>query len=275
MRRAGARQGAGRAAMRRVLRSAILIAVLAVPSAVAQTGDRQAQPFGPILAPAQNLTPSTPAPGPAPLPGILVLNQERLLSQSAMGRRIQREVEAASRALAAENRAIEARLTEEELELTDLRPTLPAGEFADLADDFDARVEGIRRAQEAKARALQAQAEAAQARFFELAFPVLLDLVQARGAQVLMDNRAVLLASEGVDITDAAIARVDAALGEGGAAPLIDLDGTGGTRLEAPEGADSPQSPERPGAMPEAPVPDADASDLSPAGENSGAPAAP
>jgi Skp family chaperone for outer membrane proteins len=256
MRRAGARRNTDLSWIEAAQLCAFLFALFAAPPAVAQTDDGQVQPFGPILAPAQNLTPSPPTPEPAPLPGILVLNQERLLSQAAMGRRIQREVEAASRALAAENRAIEARLTEEELELTDLRPTLPAGEFAELADDFDARVEGIRRAQEAKARALQAQADAAQARFFELAFPVLLELVQDRGAQVLMDNRAVLLASEGVDITDAAIARVDAALGEGGTAPLIDLDGTGArARPDAAEGGAAPEAPSEEGAADPSPVP--------------------
>jgi hypothetical protein len=43
-----------------------------------------------------------------------------------------------------------------------------------------------------------------------------------------MDNRALLLSAEGIDITDEAIALIDERLGDGGDAPLIDLDGTGG-----------------------------------------------
>lgn len=173
------------------------------------------------------------APAPTTLPGedrspssILLLNQDRLLTGSRYGQRIQREVEAAGSQLAAENRRIEAQLTEEELQLTQRRAMMSADEFRPLAEEFDTRVEAIRTAQEAKGRALQAQAEAAQASFFELAFPILVDILRQRGAGVMIDSRAVLLSVEGVDITDEAIVRVDAQIGEGGAEALIDLDGT-------------------------------------------------
>ncbi|AHM05004.1 Outer membrane protein H precursor [Roseibacterium elongatum DSM 19469] len=181
----------------------------------------------------------------APTGGIAILNQERLISQTLYGQRIQRELELASNALAAENRRIEGQLSEEELRLTELRDTLQAEEFRALADDFDSRVEGIRAAQDAKARDLQDQTEIAQARFFELTLPILLDLVRARGAAVLMDSRAVLLSADSVDITEAAITRIDAELGEGGARPLISLDGAAS--------ADAPD--DDPGADPDAPPP--------------------
>jgi Skp family chaperone for outer membrane proteins len=163
---------------------------------------------------------------PAPS-AVLVLNQDRLLAQTEFGQRIQSELEAASTALAAENRRIEAQLTEEELQLTELRPTMEADAFRVLADEFDTRVRGIRAAQDAKARDLTAQAEAAQQRFFEEIVPVLLDLVRARGASVLIDSRTVLLSAGGIDITDAAIAAIDATLGQGGEEPIIDLPGLG------------------------------------------------
>lgn len=156
--------------------------------------------------------------------GVLVLNQERLIARSSYGQRIQRELEDASAALSGENRRIEAQLTAEELELTELRDTLPAEEFRMLADEFDQRVEAIRAAQEAKARNLTEQADTAQTQFFERAAPILLEIVRSRGAAVLMDSRAVLLAAESVDITDTAITRIDAALGDGGAEPLIEVD---------------------------------------------------
>lgn len=157
---------------------------------------------------------------------IALINQERLLSGSLYGQRIQAEVEAAGMVLAAENRRIEAELTEEELRLTERRAVMNPDAFRPLAQEFDTRVEGIRAAQEAKSRALQAQSEAAQLAFFEGAFPVLIDLLRDRGATILMDSRAVLLAAEGVDITDDAIARIDAVLGQGGPDPLITLDGS-------------------------------------------------
>jgi Skp family chaperone for outer membrane proteins len=152
---------------------------------------------------------------------ILVLNQDRLLGQTQYGLRIQRELEAASAALAAQNREIEAQLMAEELQLTELRETLETAEFRELADEFDERVTGIRAAQDAKTRDLQAQAEAARQRFFEEIVPILLDLVEAEGAAVLLDSRSVLLSAGSVDITDRAIAAIDAALSQGGVTPLF------------------------------------------------------
>lgn len=175
---------------------------------------------------------------------IMVLNQERLLSQSLYGRRIQREVEAAGVALSAENRQIEARLTEEELALTERRATMTPEAFRPIAQEFDSRVNGIRSAQEAKSRALQQQADAAQQAFFEIAFPILVEVLRDRGASILMDHRAVLLSADGIDITEEAIALIDARIGEGGSEPLIDLDGTARRPdAEAPPVQPSPDQP--------------------------------
>jgi len=161
---------------------------------------------------------------PAPVSGILVLNQERLFARSLFGQRIQRELEDASARLAAENRRIETRLTEEELELTELRGTIEADEFRALADAFDTRVEAIRAEQEAKARNLTGQADAAQSLFFENVAPILLEIVRDRNAAVLVDSRSVLLSADRVDVTEAAIAAIDETLGEGGAEPIITID---------------------------------------------------
>ncbi|UWQ94113.1 OmpH family outer membrane protein [Rhodobacteraceae bacterium M385] len=160
-----------------------------------------------------------------PAASILVLNQDRLLTQTEFGQRIQQELDAASRALAAENRQIESQLTEEELDLTERRPLMSPEDFRVLADEFDTRVVEIRAAQDAKGRDIQAQSEAAQQRFFEETFPVLLEIVQARGAAVLLDSRTVLLSAGSVDITDAAIVAIDEALGNGDDEPLIFLPG--------------------------------------------------
>lgn len=217
---------------------------LAAAAQEATGGDAPTQGIAPgdaggVLAQIQDQLPiATPTPG-ASTP-IVVLNQERLLSQSLYGQRIQREVEAAGAALAAENRRIEAQLTEEELRLTEQRATMSAEDFRPLAGEFDIRVEGIRAAQEAKSRALQSQAEAAQAEFFERAFPLLIQVLRAREAAVLMDSRAVLLSVEGADITEAAIALIDAEIGEGPEAPLIDLDGTASRPRERPPEGQAP-----------------------------------
>ncbi|MEQ8368219.1 MAG: OmpH family outer membrane protein [Roseicyclus sp.] len=223
--------------------------VLLITAGLAFAGPVSAQDSGgtPGTVPVLPVAPPEIAPSPVTA-SIVVLNQERLLSQSLYGQRIQRELEAAGAMLRAENRDIEVRLSDEELRLTELRRTLPIDEFRPMAEEFDDRVEGIRAAQEAKGRALQQQSEAAQARFFEIAFPILLEIVSGRGAAVLMDSRAVLLSADGVDITAEALARIDAEIGEGGPEPLIDLDGSRAGPVQRPDpDADAepapPQSP--------------------------------
>ena len=155
--------------------------------------------------------------------GLLILDQERFFNDSLYGQRVQAEIDAAGQALAAENRSIEAELTAEELELTDRRAELPRAEFSILAETFDREVESIRAEQEAKARALNSAVDEARQQFFELAVPILLELVAERGAVAIMDRRSVLLAADRVDITDQAIAAMDEALGSGPDTPLIDL----------------------------------------------------
>ncbi|MDA0901391.1 MAG: hypothetical protein O2824_04450 [Proteobacteria bacterium] len=44
--------------------------------------------------------------------------------------------------------------------------------------------------------------------------PILIDLVQRSGAEVLMDRRAVIFARDDIDITDEAIAAINAALAD-------------------------------------------------------------
>lgn len=167
---------------------------------------------------AQGADPSTQA-----APSILVLDQEQLYSQSLYGIRLNQELEAAGQALAAENREIEVLLTAEELRLTNERATMEAGAFRALADEFDARVEDIRSAQETKARSLTQQADQGRQRFFDLAFPILIELLEDQNAGAILDNRAVILSPDSADITPQAIARINETLGAGGDAPLLDL----------------------------------------------------
>lgn len=163
-----------------------------------------------------------PAEGPEALPlgvplgpGVLTIDPERLFAGSALGRQMAAELEAALRELAAENRTIEARLTAEERALTEQRATLPPEQFRPLAEAFDAKVEDIRRAQEAKSRALNRRRDEDRQRFLEAALPVLAAILAERGAAVVLDRRAVFLSFDEIDITDEAIRRLDALAPEG------------------------------------------------------------
>ncbi|MBV7393013.1 OmpH family outer membrane protein [Mameliella sediminis] len=146
---------------------------------------------------------------------ILVIDFERVFSESAFGRRVNAEIEQQGRAIAAENRKIEAELIEEERKLTDLRPTLAPDEFRKLADAFDEKVQTLRDEQDAKARALGSQTEDARRRFLGVAQPVLEGLLREAGAVLILERRTVFVAADTIDVTERAIALIDAQIGDG------------------------------------------------------------
>lgn len=151
--------------------------------------------------------------------GILTIDPERLFAETAFGARILSESEALVAALQAENREIETELIAEERDLTELRPTLPVDEFRALADAFDAKADGFRAEQEQKAQDIQDFRDEGRQDFFNRIGSILLALVQERGGVVLLDRRAVFLSAGSVDITEAAIRRIDAEIGAGEADP--------------------------------------------------------
>ena len=146
---------------------------------------------------------------------ILTLEVDRLYADSAYGRKVTAALEEQGADLAAENRRIESDLTEEERRLTEQRRSLPPAEFRALADDFDQKVQALRREQDAKARMLGDLSDNRRRQFLAEAEPVLAELMLEAGAAVILDKRQVLLAAEVIDITETAISRIDAEIGEG------------------------------------------------------------
>jgi Skp family chaperone for outer membrane proteins len=123
-----------------------------------------------VLAAALGLSAAAPAAAQAALPQspVLTLDEERLFTGSAFGKRVLAELMAAERELAAENRALEEELVAAERQ-----------------------------------------------RFFEAAVPVLGDLAREAGAVAILSRQAIILSFDRIDVTDAAIARLDATLGDG------------------------------------------------------------
>ena len=177
---------------------------------------------------------------------ILTLDQEALFSDSSLAERISREIEQRGEALAAENREIEAKLVAEELELTEKRPSMDPGEFRELADAFDLKVQALRDEQDAKTRELQRMREQARQNFLRRISPILSEIVRERGAVVVLDRRSVFLSADTIDITQLAIDRINAAF------DANEIDGTLTTPIPDVPGPDSslpdpdPPSPEAP-----------------------------
>lgn len=155
---------------------------------------------------------------------VLTIDRERLFAETQLGARVSRGIETRIAALQAENEQIENELIEEELELTERRPSLEPDAFRALADAFDEKVQGIRREQDAKARELTQARDAARQSFFVEIADVLGQIMEERGATVLLDKSTVFVSANRIDITDVAIESINRALGEGGVLPFGQTD---------------------------------------------------
>jgi Skp family chaperone for outer membrane proteins len=191
----------------RLQRWAVALLFVAGPAAAQTEGTLPRIPAGPAP---QDFLPAQP-----PAAQILTLDKERLFSGSRFGQAITRAVEVEVAALTAENRQIDAALEAEERELTEKRPTMTPAEFRVLADAFDEKVTALRSAQDGKSKALTRMRDEGRQRFFEAAVPILAALMQDMGALAILSNEAVILSFDRIDMTDEAIARLDAALGDG------------------------------------------------------------
>lgn len=150
-----------------------------------------------------------------PQSGVLTISSDRIFTESAFGRRVFDEIEAESAALAAENERIVAELSREEKELTKKREVLSPEEFRPLAEAFDRKVQSHREGQRAKLDALARLSDEARNQFFELAQPVLIDLLRETGASLIIERSNVFLSSDASDVTAIAIRKIDAAIGDG------------------------------------------------------------
>ena len=143
-------------------------------------------------------------------PPVLTIDQDRLFAETAPGLAISDELEQSAAALAAENERIEAELTEEERALTEQRVVLSPEEFTPLADAFDSKVQQIRAEQDQKARAISDAGDQARQEFFAEIATLISTIVRERGALIVLDRRDVFLSADRIDITDEAIARINA-----------------------------------------------------------------
>lgn len=155
---------------------------------------------------------SDPDGASVPPASVLTLDRDRLYAESDLGKAAEARFQEASAALVAENRTLEAALEAEERSLTEQRATLTKDQFRQLASDFDTKVEDLRRAQDAKSRALTRSREEERQAFFEAAVPVLGRLMVDLKAVAIIERSAIILIFDQLDVTDLAIERLNAEL---------------------------------------------------------------
>ena len=146
---------------------------------------------------------------------VVTISSDRLFTESQFGQRVLREIEQEGALLGEENERIVAELSTEEKTLTEKRSELTPEEFRPLAEAFDIKVQSHREGQRAKLDALARLSEDSRQQFYELARPVLIDILQESGGSIILERSSVLLSSDASDITDVAIDRINAAIGDG------------------------------------------------------------
>jgi len=150
---------------------------------------------------AQSLgTPSSP---------VLVIAQDRLFTESKVGREIVAQDTVRRDRLRAESKKIDASFEEEEKQLTEQRATLSKEEFRAFAVAFDARVVAARASQEEKSQDILREMEGMRRSFFLKAVPILQQIMSDYNAVILVDQRSVLLSDNRINITDEAIGRLN------------------------------------------------------------------
>ena len=164
-------------------------------------------------------------------------------------------VETARQTIKAENSKVEAALREEERRLTEQKSELSPEKFRELADEFDAKVQALRVKSTQREQEFAAKLEQDQAEFFERIGPILGQLVRELGAVVILDQRAILLTTQNIDITELALQRIDAVLGDGSGTdnvPNTTGNGTGDStsnKLPAPTNDDANPNTDAPSSI--------------------------
>lgn len=146
---------------------------------------------------------------------VLVIDTDLVFNGSLYGQRILAEVATRVSSLEQENAAIVAELTAEEGALAEQRSTMSAEDFRAAATAFEEKTESFRTSQQIKEDQINAYLTAAREDFDTSTRPILGQMMREREAAVMMARRDVLLYFSAVDVTEDAIATIDAVLGDG------------------------------------------------------------
>ena len=133
---------------------------------------------------------------------ILFVNQNKLYSDSIFGKVLESLFKAESLKLVEQNQKLTKELQLEEQVLTDKRGSTLLKDFKFLAEEFNFRVERVRREQKQKAELLNTRLEAERKYFFKIVYPILLKFVADNEAYGILDSSVFIVADENLDITD-------------------------------------------------------------------------
>lgn len=169
------------------------------------------QKFLPLVI-AAAVTPAVPAlaaPG-VPAPRILVLNRAAILQLSKAGKDVARQVQAygnqAKAELAGRAKALQAEGQQLQQQIAILAPDVKQKKIA----DFEAKQNALQGEAQRREAAIQGGLMKAQQTIEQTLGPILQNIMQQRGANIILDKNAVVFAnSAAFDITPDAVAQLD------------------------------------------------------------------
>lgn len=141
---------------------------------------------------------------------VLVIDTGRLFAESAYANQLNDEIELVALQIRDENQQIVAELVAEEQSLTELRPSMSPEDFRAAADAFDQKAQEIRAERDAKEVELEEARRDLRVRFLSEVRSVVGQLMVERGGAIVLDSRSTYVFVTAIDITEEAIARVDA-----------------------------------------------------------------
>lgn len=197
------------------------------------------QPMAPVAAPAAapRLAPTAPAAGPtvgqaaaaaaaaggapaaapaaagaAPQPRIIVIDRGLIMQTSAAGKEMVNQTQALSRAAEAQFRTEETALQTEATTLQQQMAILAADARAQKEKDFTAKQQAFQNRVQERQAEIQAGFNKAAGQLEVALGPILQAIMRERGANMVLDRSAVILAAIDVDVTNIAVQRLDRAL---------------------------------------------------------------
>jgi Skp family chaperone for outer membrane proteins len=149
--------------------------------------------------------------GPA-LPGVCVYHHDRLLAQSTAGQSVGAGMQRLQQEVQTELAPYEQYIQSESQRLQQGRSTMPAADFATAEQALNTRFQEARNLAQTREGELRYTQAMQLQQIAQAADPVILALYTERGCGILLSREAVMRVNPSMDLTEAAIQRVNAAL---------------------------------------------------------------
>ena len=150
-----------------------------------------------------------------PSTSVIIIDKQRVLSETLYGQRLMAEMRLMEQLQIADNKRLLQELELEEARLTEQRSSMDADEFRVLAVNFDEKVQFISNQQQAKNQKRMEQRRKDQMTLMAATGPVFETLMRDTGADVIIEQRYAFIWNDAINLTDEAIERIDAFLGDG------------------------------------------------------------